>query len=145
MATLKVKKDGKWIAAEDPTAKAYVDEKIAALGGGTTIIVSKITDTTVELTLDNNTEYRCVNPVESLTINGFSPVTDDVSALWCIMFTAADTITLNLPDSIVWAIAEPVFESSKTYWLSFVPFDNRHLGVWTVADTTAVTEEVIDE
>jgi hypothetical protein len=109
--------------------------------GGTTVVVTKITDTTVELTLDNNTEYRCVNPVESLTINGFSPVADDVSALWSIIFTTADTIALNLPDSIIWAIADPVFEPSKTYWLSFVPFNSKYLGVWTVADATVFTEE----
>lgn len=118
------------------------DGVISATGGsGAAVVVTKITDTTVELTLDNNTEYRCVNPVESLTINEFSPVTDDVSALWSIIFTAADTITLSLPDSIVWAYADPVFDPSKTYWLSFVPFNNKHLGVWTVADATVSTKE----
>jgi hypothetical protein len=113
----------------------------ATSSGGTAVVVEQIEGATVEIILDNNTEYRCVDPVESLSINGFSPVADDVSALWSIVFTTANTISVDYDDIIVWAFAEPAWEANKTYWLSFVPFNDKYLGVWTAADATAATEE----
>ena len=50
------------------------------------------------------------------------------------MFTAADSISVAYPETVKWAVAVPIFDPNKTYWLSFVPFGEYYLGVWTVVE-----------
>lgn len=109
--------------------KAYVDAAVTALGAP---ITSELTETTIALIFACNTEYHCVNPIESLSIEGFEAGVAGISEQWSIIFTAASTISVAHPSTIKWAVAEPIFEANKTYWLSFIPFGTYYLGVWTV-------------
>lgn len=92
------------------------------------------TDTTISLQMDSNTEYQCQVPITSLTITGFGATQENYSNLWSIMFTAADSISVAYPDTVRWAVAVPIFDPNKTYWLSFVSFGEYYLGVWTVVE-----------
>ena len=84
------------------------------------------------LILANNTETRCTDPVTALTIEGFSTGVEGRAEQWGLVFTAAeDGVTVTVPDSLVWAVAEPVFTAGSTYWLSVVPLADKYLAVWT--------------
>lgn len=91
----------------------------------------------LSLTLANNTETRCADPVTSLTIQGFAAGDEGRAEQWGIVFTAGNTITVTVPDTLIWAIAEPIFTAGATYWLSVVPLTSKYLAVWT--------EVVVDE
>lgn len=85
----------------------------------------------VILTMDHNVEYQCTEAVTALTLLGFTPAEDGNASMWAVQFTAGDTITVTVPDTVRWSIAEPVFSPGVTYWLSFVPLVNGTiLGVW---------------
>ena len=84
------------------------------------------------MTLSSNTETRFAEPITALTLSGFTPDPNGRASLWSVQFTAGDTITVMVPDTVVWAVADPVFEPNRTYWLSFVPVGAKHLGVWSV-------------
>ena len=84
----------------------------------------------VTLTMDNNVEYHCTDAVTELTISGFTPAADGKSSLWAVQFTAGESITVELPDTVRWSVAEPVFVAGVAYWLSFVPLLDGILGVW---------------
>lgn len=93
--------------------------------------ISIITDSVVVLTLDNNVEYQCINPVASLTIDGFTAGNDNQASIWSLQFVAGDNITVIMPETVKWAIAEPVFITGINYLLSFVPLvSGEILGVW---------------
>ena len=82
--------------------------------------------------LESNVEYRLTKAIKWLTLLGLNAGEAGCSELWSITFAAGDTITVTVPDTVVWAVADPVFEPNRTYWLSFVPFGAKHLGVWSV-------------
>lgn len=84
------------------------------------------------LTLENNTDYRCANAVTSLTVTDFKADTSNRSEVWSIRFLAGDTITVALPDTVVWNYgATPVFTPHSEYHLMFTPLLNgKVLGVW---------------
>lgn len=93
--------------------------------------VVELSGTELTLTLHNNTEVRCTDLVTSLTIAGFSAGTEGRAEQWGLVFTAGDTITVTVPGTLVWAVAEPVFTAGSTYWLSVVPMGDQYLAVWT--------------
>ena len=87
--------------------------------------------TEVTLTMDHNVEYQCSEAVTALTIQGFTPAEDGKVSMWAIQFTAGEGITVTVPDTVKWAVAEPVFTAGVTYWLTFVPLITGDiLGVW---------------
>lgn len=83
-------------------------------------------------TLLNNYDYRCIEPVTHLTVPGFRLASDGRSECWSIHFVAGDSITVTLPDTVVWNYnATPVFTPGSEYWLMFTPMLNgKVLGVW---------------
>lgn len=116
----------------------FTEEQLAALTGpaGTPgkdnlPNVSAAEGAEVTLTLDNNVEYQCAEAVTALTIEGFTAAEDGKVSMWALQFTAGDSITVTVPDTVKWAIAEPVFTAGVAYWLSFVPLiTGGILGVW---------------
>lgn len=99
-----------------------------------------VAGTEVVLTLANNTEYRCADPVTSLEITGFAAGPEGKAELWSIVLTAGETITVTMPDTVIWAVAEPVFTAGSTYWITWTPMGGKYLAVWTEveADEPAV-------
>lgn len=123
------------------TYEDFTAEQLAALQGPTGPAgapgkdnlpnIAATSGTEVTLTLDNNVEYQCSEAVTALTIEGFIPAEDGKVSMWAIQFAAGEGITVTLPDTVKWAIAEPVFTAGVTYWLSFVPLiSGGILGVW---------------
>lgn len=94
--------------------------------------VEDITGTEVALTFANNVEYRCADLITSLSIIDFEAGPQNIMEEWSIIFTTGDSISVDYPDTVHWALAEPVWEANKTYWLSFIPFNDKYLGIWTV-------------
>lgn len=94
--------------------------------------VVNLTETTISLTMVNNTEYCCLNPVESLVIEAFENDSEGVCSQWSIIFTPKENASIIVPETVKWAIVDPLFDGGKTYWLSFVAFGANYLGVWTV-------------
>ena len=93
--------------------------------------IVSVSGAAVTLTMDNNVEYHCADAVTYLTIEGFTPAADGKSSLWAVQFTAGESITVSLPDTVRWSVAEPVFTAGVSYWLSFVPLVSGNvLGVW---------------
>lgn len=86
----------------------------------------------VDGVLVNNVEYR-IGTTTELTINGFGAEEASYAELWSVVFTADEDITVSVPASITWAVAATVFETGKTYWLSFTPMGSGYLGVWSVS------------
>ena len=87
--------------------------------------------TELTLTLDHNVEYQCSEAVTALIIQGFTPAEDGKVSMWAIQFTAGEGVTVTVPDTVKWAVAEPVFTAGVTYWLTFVPLITGDiLGVW---------------
>lgn len=84
------------------------------------------------LTLANNTDYRCTEPVTHLTVTGFVADPAGRSEVWGIHFVAGDSITVALPETVVWNYnATPVFTPGSEYWLLFTTMLNgKILGVW---------------
>ena len=92
----------------------------------------RVTGAELTLTLANNTETRCADPVTSLTIQGFAAGDEGRAEQWGLVFTAsAEGITVTVPDTLIWAVAEPVFTAGSTYWLSVVPLGGKYLAAWT--------------
>lgn len=83
------------------------------------------------LTLQNNVEYRCTDTLVSLTISGFEAGVTGYSEQWGIVFTSGETITVSVPDTLIWAVAVPVFSPNSNYWISVVPFGDKYLAAWT--------------
>lgn len=152
MALMKIKQaNGQWAIIEDSTAIRYTTQTlseteqaqaranidaVSSVDLATEIanisLLETLTDTTITLTMNSHTEYQCSNPIASLTIEGFNSYKEGCSDQWSIVFTAADTISIDYPDTVKWALAEPIFDPNTTYWLSFIPFGGNYLGVWTV-------------
>lgn len=106
-------------------------EHYTLLAKGGQPAVREISGAEVTLTLANSVEYRCADPVTALTIDGFAPGDDGKAEQWGLVFTAGETITVTVPDTLIWAVAEPVFSAGSTYWLSVVPLGEKYLAAWT--------------
>ena len=88
--------------------------------------------TTQSLALANNTDYRCTDAITDLTVAGFEANAHGRREGWSIQFAAGGSITVTLPDSVVWNYgATPVFTPGSEYHLMFTPLLNgKVLGVW---------------
>lgn len=106
------------------------------LAPGSLVTVESLAGAEVSLTLANNTECRCAEPLTSLTINGFAPGEAGKSEMWSIVFTAGEVITVTVPATVVWAVAEPVFTAGSTYWITWTPMGDKYLAVWTEVEAT---------
>lgn len=96
-------------------------------------LISVANESATTIDLSSNEEIHLQNTISSLEINSFISSFDGYSESWTILFTTSDTEpTLIIPNTVKWAVAEPVFDSNKTYMLSFVPFGDNYLGIWTV-------------
>lgn len=111
---------GEWLKVDD-------DGALNAISG-----MRVVTALPADSILVNNTEYR-IGTVSALTVNGFGAGETGYAELWSVIFTADTGITVSVPASVVWAVATPVFEAGKTYWLSFTPMGSGYLGVWSVS------------
>lgn len=124
--------------------KQYEDTGVKAQGkdgkegaSGLPVIETR-TDTYTEPTLPAYTEIRYVNPVEYIGISDFEYNTKNVgNDMWAVIFTAGEGITVSIPGNVVWSVAEPVFTAGYTYYLSFIPFGDKVLGVWVAKELTA--------
>lgn len=105
-------------------------EHYTLLAKGGQPAVQEISGAEIALTLANNVEYRCADAVTALTIEGFSPG-DGAAEQWGLVFTAGETITVTVPDALIWAVAEPAFTAGATYWISVVPLGGKYLAAWT--------------
>ena len=93
--------------------------------------VSALSGGTQSLALEDNVEYRCSDALVSLTVTGFDAPEAGKAGLWSIQFTAGAGLSVVLPDTSVWAVAEPVWTEGCIYWLSWTQLvDGRHLCVW---------------
>ena len=112
------------------------------LAPGALVDVVTLTGSEQSLTLANNVEYRCTDPVTSLAVSGFAAGPEGKAEVWSIQFTAGETITVTMPDSVVWAVAEPVFTAGSTYWITWTPIGDKYLAVWV--ELEAETDEPAD-
>ena len=93
--------------------------------------VSALSGGTQSLALEDNVEYRCSDALASLTVTGFDAPEAGKAGLWSIQFTAGAGLSVVLPDTSVWAVAEPVWTEGCIYWLSWTQLvDGRYLCVW---------------
>ena len=110
------------IALENASVKVHASTH--ATGGGDVLTpaqigaaasVSKITPSggTVNLTLEDNTEYRFTSAVTSLTLTFPSGNFD----CW-LEFTTGSSISVNFPANATYLGGAPTFEASKTYEMS---------------------------
>lgn len=121
-----------WLALKTVTGVTPEEgENWMRLVKGGQVAVEIVSGSEVTLTLANNTEVRCADPVTALTIDGFSAGDDGKAEQWGLVFTAGETITVTVPDTLVWAVAEPIFTAGSTYWLSVVPLGDKYLAAWT--------------
>lgn len=82
------------------------------------------------LSLPNNTDVLCSEPLTALTVTGFDPAPAGKAGLWSIRFRTAAETAVTLPEDILWAGAAPDFTGGKLYWLAFSPLESGCLGVW---------------
>lgn len=106
-------------------------------GNGALVDVASLSGSEVSLVLANNVEYRCADAVTSLEITGFARGIAGKSEMWGIVFTAGETITVTVPESVVWAVAEPVFTAGSTYWITWTPMGEKYLAVWVELEAEA--------
>lgn len=93
--------------------------------------VSALSGATQSLSLEDNVEYRCSDALASLTVMGFDAPEAGKAGLWSMQFTAGAGLSVVLPDTSVWAVAEPVWTEGCIYWLSWTQLvDGRYLCVW---------------
>lgn len=116
-------------------------ESYTLLAPGSLVTVESLAGAELAVTLANNTEYRCADPVTSLTIEGLAPGLAGKSEMWSIVFTAGETITVTVPDTVVWAVAEPVFTPESTYWITWTPLGDKYLAVWTEVEADEPTAD----
>ena len=114
---------------------ALLRSKIKDSASACSVIESDASET--ELTLSNTTEYRFAFPLSSLNIKGFNRGDNDYTEVWSVCFTAGEGISVSIPASVDWAVAEPTFTQGYTYYLSFIPFGGRILGVWVAKEMIA--------
>jgi hypothetical protein len=120
------------VSASGPEGKQGERGERGATGASGLPFVEPLYAADLSLTLENNTDYRCAEPVTSLTVRGFQAASDGRSEAWSIQFAAGTGITIALPDTVVWNCgATPVFTPGYEYSLMFAPLLNgKVLGVW---------------
>lgn len=96
--------------------------------------IVSVTSTTPSVQMEANREYVCTDNVANLTITGFSASESEKPVEYAIMFRAGDSITVTLPDIVVWVNGEPTFSANKGYYLAFIPVYGRYLGVYAEVD-----------
>ena len=123
----------------------YVDTGVKAQGkdgesGLPKIILQKPDNTSQMPNFEPYSEVRFTEPVVGIEIYEFpkntaSPNND----MWSLMFTAKEgfSLWLAIDLGIEWAVAEPVFTAGYTYYLSFIPFGDKILGVWVAKELSA--------
>ena len=111
---------------------ALLRSKIKDSASAVKVIVSDSSE--AELNLSNNTEYRFSSPVSRLAITDFAKGDSELSEVWSVCFTAGENISVSIPASVEWAVAEPSFTAGYTYYLSFIPFNDKILGVWVAKE-----------
>lgn len=114
---------------------ALLKSKIKDSASACSVIESDVS--AAELTLSNNTEYRFAFPLSSLNIKGFNRGDNAFTEVWSVCFVAGEDISVSIPSNVHWSVAEPVFTKGYTYYLSFIPFDGRILGVWVAKEMVA--------
>lgn len=133
--------NGNWFEYK---ATEYVDTGVKAEGknGFPKVVVygQAGQDTQTELSFPAFTEMRFNGTVSYLMITDFqfneeSPNVD----MWTITFTAGDYNgtggpSISIPANVEWAVTDPVFTTGYTYYLSFVPFGEKILGVWVAKE-----------
>ena len=128
---------GFYVGATEPSeSEAAVWVNPAGAGGPPDKI--SLTGTIVCVAMENNVEYWCYDPVTALTVSGFTSGDAGRAELWAIQFTAGETIEVNLPDGVIWAVAEPVFTPGSSYWITWTPFGDHYLGVWAEYESSDV-------
>lgn len=91
------------------------------------------------------TELRFTEPVTYLLLDFKRNAENNNNDMWALTFTAGEGISVALPNTIEWAVAEPVFTAGYTYYLSFVPlvdegvdeygnFNGKILGIWVAKE-----------
>jgi hypothetical protein len=119
----------------DTNLKRYVDSGVLALGDSELLKVLTINSNGFERPLPAYTELRFNQPVDWLTISDFERNAKHAdNNLWAIQFTAGENISVSFPIEVVWAVAEPVFTPGYTYYLSFLPFGYKILGIWVAKE-----------
>ena len=111
---------------------ALLKNKIKDASSACSVVTSD--SSVADITLANNSELRFTNPVTSLSINGFAPGNAEHSEIWSVSFTAGNSISVSIPANVEWSVAEPVFTEGYTYYLTFIPFGSKILGVWVAKE-----------
>lgn len=136
--------NGNWYVWNSETNQ-YEDSGVQAQGevGLPTVRYYSETDSQFWDSLNPNEEVRITEPAYGIIIDSFIPFEDNRFAeSWSISFTATDNPvgeppTVTLPTSVEWAVAEPTFTAGYTYYLSFIPFGDKILGVWVAKELAA--------
>lgn len=104
---------------------ATVDEVLAALPDE----IISLASSSPSIQMEADKEYVCTESVTSLTVTGFAAGTGGKPVEYSVMFRAGASITVTLPDTVVWANGEPTFSANKGYYLAFIPMYGQYLGV----------------
>ncbi len=89
----------------------------------------------IEGNLPAYTECRFSEPATWLVIYGFEYNTENPgNDMWAMTFTAGEGIYAEIPSYVEWAVAEPVFTEGYTYYLSFILFGEKILGIWVAKE-----------
>ena len=138
--------NGNWYVWDSETNQ-YEDSGVQARGevgasGLPTVRYYSNTELQFHDSLRANEEVRITSPAHSVIIDSFLPFDEmGFAESWSISFTATNNPegeppTVTLPTSVEWAVAEPVFTAGYTYYLSFIPFGEKILGVWVAKELT---------
>lgn len=129
--TVAITESGNWQIGGKDTGVSAVGPQ-GARGETGFSVKADLSGASQTLVMANNTDYCCTDPVTTLTVTGFEADPDGRCEVWGIHFAAGETITVTLPDNIVWNYnAAPVFTPGSEYWLLFTPMLNgKVLGVW---------------
>lgn len=83
-------------------------------------------------------ETRYTSPSSYFGLGGFMRNTENPgNDMWSVVLTAGEGINVIIPDCVEWAVAEPTFTAGYTYYLSFIPFGDKILGVWVAKELSA--------
>lgn len=129
--TITIGKNGNWFIDGEDTGVSVSGPQGEQGESGFPAMVS-LSGAAQALALAGNTDYRCADPLKALTVTGFEADAHGRREGWSIQFAAGDSITVTLPNSVVWNYgATPVFTPASEYHLMFTPLLNgKVLGVW---------------
>jgi len=129
--TVSVDENGNWCIGGEDTGVSAVGPR-GERGESGYVVRTELSGAVQALELADNMDYCCTDPVTTLKILGFQANLNGKSETWGIHFKAGETISVTLPDTVIWNYgAAPVFTPGSEYWLLFAPMlDGRVLGVW---------------